>query len=480
MSKIPFILIECGVKTEYRAIKCMQDHPDPAVRQLARSVQIYSAGAKDSPFRMNPLDLEGLVSVEENTERLLGCLQGSIPMEGSMFAILGETVEKMYRDCPDLHRHPPKMKKILKAVRQVLNDKGYSADMKSDLITMINNRLGVLTRRSMGYIFNAAHNTPTIEQLVTGNSIIELSLLSSMQQAFLMLILLTGICQYVRKTEYSGPGPRLMLLLEEAHNVIGTSTEARASETNADPKAFASELIAGRMLAELRGEKVGVVILNQLGTAIAPEVLKNVGTKIACGVEHGDEREVAAAAMLFSDIETKDIARLTPGECYFLTERYFGSRKLQCPDVKSIWKMPDPPKNDAILPYIKDEQWFIDNINRIINDEMEQLDREMNDFNDNLQGMIDQVYSLRANCKTRCSAETTAQARTLRKHVKQSWEIFFHDMYQPLTSTIIVEGVVADWLVEKRARLIGQFESTVKPAVLACLTVLDMLAEDHN
>ena len=83
MSNIPFLLIECGTKTEYRVIKCLQDHPDPAVRQLARSVQIHIAGAKYSPFRMNYFDLEGQVSGEENTERILDCYQGSIPMEGS-------------------------------------------------------------------------------------------------------------------------------------------------------------------------------------------------------------------------------------------------------------------------------------------------------------------------------------------------------------------------------------------------------------
>ena len=480
MSNTPFIFFEYGGKTESRAIKCLQDHPDPVVRRWSQSVQVHTLGAKYSPFRINYFDLEGQVSAEENTERILDSYQGSIPMEGSMLALLGEAVEKRYRDCPDLYRHPPKAKGILKAVRQVLQDKDYSAEMKSDLMTAITTRLGVLTRRSMGYIFSGTHNTPTIEQLVTGNHIIELSRLSPAQQAFVTLILLTGICQYVRTTEYSGPGPRLMLFLEEAHNVIGASTEARASETNADPKAFASELIAGRMLAELRGEKVGVVILNQLVTAIAPEVLKNVGTKIVCGVGDGDEREVTAAAMLFNDIETRDIARLTPGQCYFLTERYFAPRKLQCPDVKSIWEMPAPPKNDAILPYIKDEQWFIDNTNKVIADEMEQLDQEMNDFNDSLRDLIDQTMSLGANRSSRGSTETATQARTLHKHIEQSWDIFFHDIYRPLTSTMIIEGVVADRLVEKRSQLIARFESTVRPAVLACLTALDMLTGDHK
>lgn len=472
MNNIPFILIECGPKAEYRDFKCQKDHPDEAIRKLARSIRIYTAGAEYSPFRIGPCALEGNVSVAENIERLLLNFEASIPIQGSISAILGEAIEKLYRDCADPYTRPPRMRDLLRAVKQVLAGKDYSADIKSDLTTAINNRLGVLTRRLMGYIFNCRKSTPSIEQLVTGNTIIELFLLSSTQQALLVFILLTGICQYVKTTPFSGKGPRLIIFLEEAGSVIGPSTDARASETNADPKAFASELIANRMLGQLRAEKIGLVILNQTSTSIAIEVLRNVGTKIACGVDESDEREAAAGAMLFGDIEKEDIARLKPGGCYYITEGYSASRKLKCPDVKKLWNMPQAPKANGIIDFIMDERWFIDDMNTVVAAELSQLKTDMDIFNDYLRTFIDKIAMIKTSGHSINDNEKIKKFRKLYQHINDSFDTFISDSYEPLTRTMMLEDVVESTLVEKRATLITQFETIIKPAVDACIATL--------
>ncbi len=69
-------------------------------------------------------------------------------------------------------------------------------------------------------------------------------------------------------------------MIEEAHNIVGRSTDTATAENHADPKAYATELIC-RMLAELRALGVGLILIDQLPSQVAPQVIKNTGTKSA-------------------------------------------------------------------------------------------------------------------------------------------------------------------------------------------------------
>jgi len=470
--KIPFILIECGQKTDYRKLKQLKNHPDKSVRDFARSLRIYTAGAKYSSFNINPLELNGDMSIEENIARALTFFQGFVPMEGSMQSLVSEALEKTYSDSPDPYNDPPKMKDLIDAVKEVLAGKDYSIDLKSDMATAINNRLSILTRCLIGRIFNCSKSIPSIEELIKNNSIVELSILSPTEQAAVVMSLLTMIVSLIKTTSYSGKGPRLMILIEEVHNVVGQSTDARASETNANPKAFTSELIACKLLPELRAEKVGVVNISQLSTNLAPEILKHSGAKIAHGVDEKDEREAAAGAMLFDDIQTVDIARLKPGEAYFITEGYFGSRKIVCPNLEAKWNIPDTPKNDAILDYMRDEQWFIDITNRRVTAELDQLRTKINIFNDTVRDFIDKTSRIVSSNASKKPADLASKAAKLQGNITKALKTFQWDTYRPLTDSMVLEDVISGDLLIRRKKLMNEFENVIKPAVEACVATL--------
>ena len=473
---VTVIIFECGTKApEYRALKYLKHHPDKRIRKWVRSLPVYTVGAEFGTFRHNPLALDDTISIEENIERLLLCFESSMPMEGSIIFILGKALEKLYRQCDDPYKNPPTMKDLLKVVEEILDRMGYSADVKSDLTTAIMNRLGMMTRRMMGSVFNCRQNTPSIQQLACGSCVIELSRLTPKYQAFLMFVLLTALCRYFGSTSKTDAPVRCMILVEEAGTVIGTNTDAQASETNTDPKTFASELIV-RMLQQLRGERVGLGLLNQTVKSISPDILKNVGSKFAFGTDHADERDTIGGAMLFGDIETVDIASLVPGQCYFITEGYHAARKLEVPNIIEQLNIPDAPKGNGIIELIKDEKWFIDEMNTILAYETGQLNVDMDLFNDRLSNFIDRLKSLIASSNSANDATMIKKMRLLRQDILDSLDDFLGDSFLPLTRTVVPEGIAGN-LVNKRTYLIKNFETIIKPAAAACIDTLDKYIE---
>jgi len=193
------------------------------------------------------------------------------------------------------------------AAKAVLSEKGYSGEVYSDLRAAIEVRLGMLTRLAIGCTFRCRESVPAIDELLSGHTILELACLPREQGCLLTLFLLTLIRERLRTLPWKGDGIRLAIVLEEAHNIAKQTREAVVSEENADPGPFAAEFIC-RMLAELRALGVATVVVDQLPSAVATEVIKNTGSKLAFRQVAMDDREGLGATMLFGPLEMEDIA----------------------------------------------------------------------------------------------------------------------------------------------------------------------------
>ena len=149
-------------------------------------------------------------------------------------------------------------------------------------------------------------------------------------------------------------------IIEEAHNIVGRTGSAKASEEIADPKAFAAQYVS-RMLAELRALGEGIIIADQLPSAVAPEVVKNTGTKLAHRLVSNEDREDLGGAMLLGGTEIEEIARLKPGEAYFYTEGLHLPRRVRCLNANAYLKLTDFIDAASIVAVIREEDWFHDN-----------------------------------------------------------------------------------------------------------------------
>lgn len=359
---IPFCVIETA-KTEYRLLKQLAGHKDPSVSDLAKRIEIFTPGEEGiSELRFNPFGLLNGISPDEHIERLLSCFLAAMPVSGPLPALAGESLEVIY----DVYRRTgkvPVMKDLVAAVKGVLQSKGYSAQTSSDIMSALEVRLGVLARRIVGRIFSCRESVPSIAHLLSAPSIFELDCLPQEQACLLTLFLFTAIREFVRTDKKRSGRLRYVIFIEEAHNIIGRSSEFRASEDVADPKAFATELIC-RMLAELRALGIGIVIIDQLPSAVAPEVIKNTASKLAFQLVANQDREELGGTMLFGETEFEDIARFRPGQAYLITKDYHGPQKITTfnfAEKLAKYKIPD---NSELRAIINKESWFLDLTNQ--------------------------------------------------------------------------------------------------------------------
>ncbi|MCX7015814.1 MAG: hypothetical protein NTW86_25220, partial [Candidatus Sumerlaeota bacterium] len=151
---IPFILIE-PVKKEYRLLKTLQAHANPAIRQLAQNLRIFTLGNESvSPGRLGLFGLLPGIREEEHIEHLLHAAAASMPLSSSLPFLLGESFEEVYETFRGRERFPA-AGDLLAAAQRVCSRKGYSAATGSDIETALMTRLGSWTRRSLGKVLQS-------------------------------------------------------------------------------------------------------------------------------------------------------------------------------------------------------------------------------------------------------------------------------------------------------------------------------------
>jgi hypothetical protein len=356
---IPFLVIE-PAKTEYRTFKMLRDHPDPTIRDLAHDMKVFSVGNEEiSPFRFNPLAVPEGISQDEHIGSLLASFRAALPMEGPLEGLLAEAVEAVYEDVPEGQRFPH-LKDLVATARRIVEEKGYSGEVQDDLSAALDVRIGLLVRRSLGKVFDCDESVPDLEELFTSNVVLEMDYLSREHACLMSLFILSSMREYVRTARSSGADLSHVTLIEEAHNIVGRST----GQGEADTQAFAAEYVS-HLLAEMRALGEGLVIVDQLPSAVAPEVIKSTGTKLAHRLVATDDREDLGGTMLMRDAEREELARLRPGESYFYTEDLYRPRRtmgLGAHEYLALGheadELPPPPDRDALRELIEEDDWF--------------------------------------------------------------------------------------------------------------------------
>jgi hypothetical protein len=480
---IPFLVIE-PVKTEYRQMKTLRNHTDKNAHYLAKALEIYTLGDETiSPFRWNPLWVRPGISVDEHIDNILACFRASMPVSGGPLpALLGEGLERVYKDHPNKD-DPPIMSDVVVAVGHVLEEKGYSADTNSDIRSALEVRLGVLVRRTVGKIFQCKKSIPSIDQLMKVPSVLELDSVNQEQACLLILFILMSIREYLKTVPKIGKDPRFVIIFEEAHNLVGRDSEASYSPDVADPKAFAAEYIC-RMLAELRALGVGIVIVDQFPSKVAPEVIKSTATKLSFRQVAKEDREDLGGSMLFENVEFEEIARFLPGEAFLYTETFHRPRRIKTENLHDRYDLNVDVLNRNIIPYLQDDPWYQDAINKRAFNDLILLKEKMGLFNDERLEINQKIVGLLAKLPQTIAQPRTENTATILKKLKKESEEFerrLSDLYESFLKNSYnkylnnnVNFQVKDSLVLKmKDDLTHHVESIIEPDVNQCLEIIN-------
>ena len=218
----------------------------------------------------------------------------------------------------------------------------YEGEIKGNLKSILQVRIGSLLRREMGDVFNVAKSSVAPEEWLKKPALIELEAMGSGPSNFLSLLLSTLIRESLKITPNAdGKELRHVIFFEEAHNLIGPVAQEITGE-DADPKMAATAYVV-KMLAEVRALKEGIVIADQLPTAMAPEVIKNTGLKIGHRITAEDDRELLGGTMSATGTQLEQMATFLPGEALITFEgllRPFKAKMCQWENGMASTKSP--------------------------------------------------------------------------------------------------------------------------------------------
>jgi DNA helicase HerA-like ATPase len=342
---IPFLVIE-PVKKQYRSLKMLPDHP-----KLSQDLIVFTVGqSRVTPLRFNPLRF-GPVTLNEHLGALETCFRGSMPFFDPLPTLFMEMLEKIYQDksirfslgyktglefieeakSQDIF---PLIAHLInywkKHSADIMNSIGYGKDVAANIRGALIARMKELNQPYLRDLFeppilnigrkSQIPNQPRridlpLDQLLSRPVVLELDALNIRQANLLTLFILSTIREH-RRAQAQTKDLKHILVIEEAHNLVGSHTGPISGENSVNPAAAATQFMV-QMLAEVRALGQGLIIVDQTPAAVAPEVLKNTNLKLVHRTTDGDDRVALANSMLLSPAQGEDVARLGRGFAYF-------------------------------------------------------------------------------------------------------------------------------------------------------------------
>ncbi|MCA0269018.1 MAG: ATP-binding protein [Bacteroidetes bacterium] len=329
--KIPFLVIE-PAKKEYRALRTVAGMEDMLVFTVGNELV--------SPLRLNPLEVPPGVLLTEHIAQTKAALSAGLDMPEPLPGVFGKSMEQVYRDLEwseldvggETSLSAPSLADLYSVALNEVRKLGYGKDVESNFEGMIRSRLGPLVSGIRSWTLNTERSMP-LDFLLQRPVVIELDSLNDSDKNAIVLLLLSQIRTYVmanrRTRDRSEPSLTHLTVIEEAHNVAANLPASSPQ----DPRVLSAKFIA-RMLAELRALGEGIVVADQLPTAVAPEVVKNTNTKVMNRLVSLDDRQVLGATMNLSEWQVQMAASLNSGQGFVTSQALQGAPLVQQPNFK--------------------------------------------------------------------------------------------------------------------------------------------------
>lgn len=319
---VPFLIIE-PAKTEYRTL---------ALNKKFGKVYVFTLGNESvAPFRLNPFELVEREIISAHIDMLKATFTSAFPMEASMPQILEEAMVRCYEkkgwslDTNDnsVYDDPfgkdrelcfPIMSELLEQMKLIVEEKGFSPQMKADYEGSLVSRLSNLTVGAKGRMLNCSSSID-FKFLAYKKVVIEMEELKSPEDKALMMgFILSRLSAVIKSIHRKKPEYRHLTLIEEAHRLLAKTDYSDNGSKKAAVETFAD------LLAEVRKYGEGLIVVDQIPNKLATEVLKNTNTKIVHKILAKDDKESVGDTMLMDDKQKFHLSALEPGHAVVFSE----------------------------------------------------------------------------------------------------------------------------------------------------------------
>ena len=334
--QVPFLVLE-PAKREYRGLLnlpgCAGEVLLFAPGRSAPAEWLLEGRFNPLALRFNPFQMPLGYSVAEHRANLLHIFKSTFILFEPMPVMVEAAITQAYADLgwedddiatPErVQRHGwPTMRQFVVLVREQAEKTDFIGENAATVKGVLQYGMGRFVEPPLAQVFDCDQSSLEPEQWLQRPAIVELESLGEANANFVSLLLQT----YLRETltvlqeaeREAGvqrlPGQQLrhLLFVEEAHNLIGPSAHA-VGDAKSDPKVAATAYVV-KMLAEVRALGLGIVIGDQLPSALASEVLKNTSIRICHRLSAPDDRQQMQQSMNASDLQFELMATQTSGQ----------------------------------------------------------------------------------------------------------------------------------------------------------------------
>lgn len=346
---VPFLVLE-PAKKEYRALS------QTDIEELI--VFSPSAGSR-FPIAINPFEFAEGLSLSEHIQNLMDVFEGAFPLTPPLPALLDRAIEGVYKnhnwdtdDVNDGSKEYPTMSELYSRLEYELEHTDYDGEVRGNMKSALEMRIGSLLRRDLGNVFDVRVSTIKPEDIMKKPIIIEMESLGTGPSNFMTLMLCTLIREVLKANPICEEKRKLrhVLFIEEAHNLIASETKDMGAD-EANPKVAATNYIV-KMLAEVRALNEGIVIADQLPTAMAPEVIKNTSLKIVHRLTSQDDRMLVGSTMSASGTQMEELATYMPGNALISYEGLLKPFRMQIVS----FALKDTPSTEKLFELMEKRQ----------------------------------------------------------------------------------------------------------------------------
>ena len=319
---VPFMIIE-PVKTEYYELK-----------NDIKNLNIISVGSLDNGLMLNPFQpVSEEVSIQKHVDALYSAIMAAFEWVPPMPQIVEKVIYRVYSDngydvannIKNPEENYPTIEQAYWTIRTVVKEEKFDARMESDLIGCIGARFNSLRVGNKGRTLNVKKSMP-MKQLFESNCVVELEEIQDEEvRSFIMGLLLANLREYCMLRETSHLGVQHCTVIEEAHTLL------RKIDSSSSPAQAKGVKVFTEMIKTLRAKGESFVIVDQVPTELADDVIKNTNLKIAHRIVAADDKSVLGKTMNCTEDQEAYMTVLNRGEALVFSEGDYRPKLVKIP-----------------------------------------------------------------------------------------------------------------------------------------------------
>lgn len=326
---VPFLAIE-PTKTEYRA-----------VIDAIPNLQIFTPGNNSvSPYIINPFIPPRGIRIEQYIPSLASAFKAAFSMPSPLDMIFLKAIRTCYiqygwKDYSKLGDSDVTLfglHEFILVFKKLMENTNYSKEVRGNIESAGLLRLTNLIEQNSN-IYDTVNTVP-IEDLLTAPTVLELNSIDNAEQkSLIMALLLISICLYTKHNQVGDGELKNVILIDEAHVLLGGGSSILSAEGSADSQATTIKALQD-MIAEIRSYGTSIIIADQSPTKVSREVVANTDIKVSFRLVQSVEKELIADSTNMDEDAQNSLSRLKPGEAYVYYSKLDTPQMVMTEDIR--------------------------------------------------------------------------------------------------------------------------------------------------